>query len=137
MFSLRMSDSVEDFARSVFSGSPGAPGSMSLDIDVESPSEYFEVLLMVMTYGMKQWYGQRINISDVSADHMILLQQYFLSFGVVLHVDKKDEPHIYTIDNKAYLQKDSLQDMTFTVAAHGSLFTVRFSLAPGKAPRWV
>jgi hypothetical protein len=110
---------------------------MALDIDVESPSELFEVLLLIMTYGMKQWYGQRINISDVSAEHMILLQKYFLSFGVVLHVDKKDEPSIYAIDNKKYLEKDNLEHMTFTVAAHGSLFTVWFSFAHGFAPRWV
>lgn len=132
-----MSDSVEDFARQVFNGDPGAAGSMALDIDVETPSELFEVLLLIMTYGMKQWYGQRINISDVSAEHMIKLQKYFLSFGVVLHVDKKDEPSIYAIDNKKYLEKDNLEDMTFTVAAHKFLFTVWFSFAPGSAPRWV
>ena len=130
-------DSVEDFARQVFKDSPGNPGTMALDIDVETPSELFEVLLLIMTHGMKQWYGQRINISDVSAEHMILLHKYFLSFGVVLHVDKKDEPSIYAIDNKKYLERDNIEDMTFTVAAHKSLFTVWFSFAPGSSPKWV
>jgi hypothetical protein len=132
-----MDSSVEDFAKQVFDGSPGNPGSMSLDIDVETPSEFFEVLLIIMTYGMKKWYGERINISDVSADHMILLQKYFLSFGVVLHVDKKDEPAVYVLNNKAYLEQDSLDKMTFTVATGGSLFTVRFTFAPGAAPKWI
>ena len=130
-------DSVEDFARQVFRNEPGAAGSMALDIDVETPSELFEVLLLIMTHGMKHWYGDRINISDVSAEHMILLQKYFLSFGVVLHVDKKDEPSIYAIDNKKYLERDNIEDMTFTVAAHKSLFTVWFSFAPGSSPKWV
>jgi len=130
-------DSIEDFARHIFNGSPGAPGTVALDVDVETPSEFFEVLLVIMTYGMKQWYGERINISDVSAEHMIQLQKYFLSFGVVLHIDKKDEPDIYVLDNKAYREKDSLDAMTFTVAAHKSLFTVWFTFAPGAAPKWV
>jgi hypothetical protein len=130
-------DSIEDFARQIFNSSPGAPGTVALDVDVETPSEFFEVLLVIMTYGMKQWYGERINISDVSAEHMILLQKYFLSFGVVLHIDKKDEPDIYVLDNKAYREKDSLDAMTFTVAAHKSLFTVWFTFAPGAAPKWV
>ena len=130
-------DSIEDFARQIFNDSPGLPGTVALDVDVETHSEFFEVLLIIMTYGMKQWYGQRINISDVSADHMILLQKYFLSFGVILHVDKKEEPAVYVINNKAYLEKNNLENMTFTVAAHGSLFTVWFSFAPGSAPKWV
>jgi hypothetical protein len=129
--------SVEDFARQLFNESPEQPGKLSLDVDVETPSEFFEVLLIIMTYGMKQWYGERINISEISTDHIVKLQQYFISFGVLLHVDKKDEPTVYYIDNKAYLEKDRLEDMIFTVAAHGSLYTVWFSFAPGVAPRWV
>jgi hypothetical protein len=130
-------DSVEDFARMLFRESPDKPGTVSLDVDVETPSEFFEVLLIIMTYGMKQWYGERINIADVSAEHLILLQKYFASFGVILHVDRVDEPSIYAIDNKEYLRKDTLDDMKFTVAAHNSLFTVRFSFAPGVAPKWI
>jgi hypothetical protein len=130
-------DSINEFARHVFNGSPGSPGSVALDIDVESPSEFFEVLLLIMTYGMKQWYGQRVDVADVSAEHIVKLQQYFASFGVVLHIDKKDEPDVYMIDNKAYLEKDKLDDMTFTIAANKSLFTIWFSLAPGSAPKWV
>lgn len=130
-------DSINDFARHVFNGSPGAAGSVALDIDVESPSEFFEVLLLIMTYGMKQWYGERVNVADISAEHMVKLQHYFLSFGVILHIDKKDEPDIYMIDNKAYMEKHKLDDMTFTIAAHKSLFTIWFTLAPGSAPKWV
>jgi hypothetical protein len=130
-------DSVESFARQLFKNDPKAPGSLSLDIDVDTQSELYEVLLIILTFGMKQWYGDRINISDVSAEHMLLLQQYFVSFGVVLHIDKTDEPTVYAIDNKEYLKKANLEQMKFMVAAHGSLFTVWFSFAHGAAPKWV
>lgn len=130
-------DSVEDFARHLFSESPGLPGSVSLDVDVETPSDFFEVLLIIMTYGMKQWYGNKINIADVSAEHIVILQKYFLSFGVILHVDKENEPSLYAIDNKEYCQKDNLNDMVFTVVAHKALYTVHFSFAPGFAPKWI
>jgi len=130
-------DSVENSSRHLFSESPGLAGSVSLDVDVESPSEFFEVLLLIMTYGMQKWYGKRINIADVSTEHILLLQKYFLSFGVILHVDKNIEPSIYAIDNKEYCQKDNLNDMVFTVVAHKSLYSVYFSFAPGFAPKWV
>ena len=76
-------DSVESFARQLFRNDVKSPGFVALDVDVDTQSEFFEVLLLILTYGMKQWYGERINISDVSAEHMILLQKYFLSFGAV------------------------------------------------------
>ena len=130
-------DSVESFARQLFRNDVKSPGSVALDVDVDTQSEFFEVLLLILTYGMKQWYGERINISDVSAEHMILLQKYFLSFGVVLHIDKQDEPAVYSIDNKSYLKKDTLDKMNFTVVAHGLLFTVWFSFMQGVSPKWV
>jgi len=128
--------SVEDFARELFSEPPKARGSVALDIDVSEPSEFFEVCLIIMTEGMKKWYGQRINIADVSAAHMALLQEYFLSFGILLLLETVDEPDIYMIDNKAYVGKKNLGDMTFSVAAHKKLYTVRFIFAPGAEPRW-
>jgi hypothetical protein len=95
--------SVEDFAEQLFSSAAGGAGSVSLDIDVETPSELFEVLLLIMTCGMKRWYGQRINIADVNIEHIKKLQEYFLSFGILLHVDVRAEPDIYALDNKEYI----------------------------------
>jgi hypothetical protein len=128
--------SVEDFARELFNEPPKARGSVDLSIDISEPSEFFEVCLIIMTEGMKKWYGPRINIADVSASDMVRLQEYFLSFGLLLVLDTVDEPDIYMIDNKAYVTKTRLQDMTFSVAANKKLYTVRFLFAPGVEPRW-
>ena len=127
---------VEEFAESLFSEGPKPHGSVNLDIDVEEPSEFFEVLLLIMTCGMKKWYGQRINISEIGMSDMEKLQEYFLSFGIKIHLDRKEEPGVYMIDNKAYLEKRVLEEMTFTVAANKSLFVVHFSFAPGVEARW-
>lgn len=129
-------DSVSVFCDQLFGDEPGLPGSIPLDIDVETPSELFELLLLIMTNGMKRYYGQRINIADVSTEHIKKLQQYLGSIGFNLSVDKRAEPGTYMIDNKAYLNKAKLEDMTFTVAAHKSLFIVSFGFIPGMVPKW-
>ena len=85
---------------------------------------------------MKRYYGQRINIADVSVEHIKKLQQYMGSIGFNLNVDKIAEPGTYMIDNKAYITKEKLEDMTFTVAAHRHLFIVHFSFIPGMVPKW-
>ena len=128
--------SVKDFADSLFREEPKSRGTINLDIDVSEQSEFFEVLLLIMTYGMKKWYGDRINIGQIDLDRVALLQQYFLSFGVQLHLDRVDEPAVYMIDNSAYLQKRALADMTFSVAANKHIYTVRFAFAPGVDVKW-
>jgi hypothetical protein len=128
--------SVEDFADQLFASPPGRQGTVNLDIDVNEPSELFEVLLLIMTQGLKKWYGARINIGDVAADHIVKLQEYFLSFGIHLVVDRVAEPGVYMIDNKAYLEKKKLEEMTFTVAANKHLYTVHFEFVPGVDVRW-
>lgn len=127
---------VEDFAASLFNEEPKPRGSLNLEIDVDEPSELFEVLLLVMTCGMKKWYGDRINIADIDLEHVAKLQAYFLSFGIQLHLDRVDEPAAYMIDNKAYVEKKLLEEMTFSVAANKSLYTVRFSFAQGSTVRF-
>ena len=69
--------SVEAFCEQLFSKEPELPGTVDLSIDVSEPSEYFEVLLLIMTNGLKKWYGDRINIVDVSLKHIEKLQEYF------------------------------------------------------------
>jgi len=122
---------VEEFATSLFSEDPKPKGTLNLDIDVNEPSEFFEVLLLIMTCGMKKWYGDRINIADIDLEHIALLQKYFHSFGVQIHLDRVDEPTVYMIDNQSYINETDLSKMTFSVAANGGLFTVWFSFAPG------
>jgi hypothetical protein len=128
--------SVEDFADQLFSKEPGSPGSVNLDIDVEKPSEFFEVLLLIVTHGMKKWYGPRIDITRISKVHLELLQEYFLSFGIAFKIDTQPEPNLYMIDNKAYLEKSKLDDMTFTVASSGSLWILHFAFAHGATARF-
>ena len=128
--------SVEDFAKQLFRDAPASPNSIRLDIDVDTPSELFEVLLLIVTYGMKHWHGPRVDITQITAQQIERLQEYFLSFGMQFHLDKTPEPDLYMIDNKSYMNKSTLDQMTFTVAATGFLWIIRFSFALGVTPRW-
>lgn len=128
--------SVDDFCNELFSKDPERAGSVDLSVDVNEPSEYFEFLLLVMTNGLKRWLGDRINIADVMKTHIEKLQQYFISFGMNIHLDTEEKPHIYSIDNKMYLNKTRLDDMKFTIESATHLYTVWFSFANGAKPRW-
>jgi len=128
--------SVDEFCDALFSKDPEGPGKVDLTIDVNEASEFFEVLLLVMTNGLKKWYGQRINIGDVDIKHIVKLKEYFISFGVNIDIAEEDKPDIYSIDNSAYLNKKYLDEMMFTVEGPAKLFTVKFSFAAGAAPRW-
>jgi len=122
-------DTVDEFAASLFSKDPGAPGSVDLAVETEDTSGLFEVLLLIVTYGMKRWYGPRIDITQISTDHLKRLQEYFLSFDIHFTIDKIPEPDTYMIDNKAYVGKTRLEDMTFTVAANRYLWILHFAYA--------
>jgi len=122
-------DSIDDFCEALFSKEPERPGGVDLTIYVDEPSELFEALLLIMTNGLKRWYGPRINISNVDTEHILKLRQYFLSFGIIIDIEDEDKPDIYSIDNRAYLNKKSLDDMTFTVEGSQKLFTVKFKFA--------
>lgn len=121
--------SVEDFCKELFSKDPERPGTVDLAIDVSEPSEYFEVLLLVMTNGLKKWCGDKINISQVMVSHIEKLKEYFISFGMNIHIDTEEKPHIYSIDNQSYLGKTILEDMKFTIEGPTSLYTIWFSFA--------
>jgi hypothetical protein len=64
----------------------------------------------------------------VSEADMERLEAYFSSFGVRLLVDSEPEPRVVRIDNKAYENKQNLQDMTFQMTSGRKLYTVRFAL---------
>jgi hypothetical protein len=121
--------SVDDFSKQLFSAEPGLPKSIQLEFDVEEPCDLFEVLLLVMTYGVKKWYGERVDISSVTKEDINKLKEYFLSFGYHIHIDSFAEPGVYMIDNKAYLEKTALDEMKFSLAANKLIFTVWFSFA--------
>jgi len=121
--------SVDEFCDSLFSKEPESPGSVSLTIDVSDPSEQFEVFLLIMTNGLKKWYGDKINIISVSLAHIQKLKEYFISFSINIHVDQEPKPDIYSVDNSAYLHKSKLEDMRFTVVGPTSLYTIWFSFA--------
>jgi hypothetical protein len=123
--------SVDDFCNELFSKDPERPGSVDLSVDVNEPSEYFEFLLLVMTNGLKRWLGDRINIADVMKTHIEKLKEYFVSFGMNIYLDIEEKPHIYSIDNKSYLNKTKLEDMKFTIESATHLYTVWFSFVTG------
>jgi len=120
-------NSVEEFAKELFSVEAGTPKSIRLEFDVSEPSELFELLLLVMTHGIKKWYGDRVNIASVSVNDLNRLKEYFLSFGFHIHIDSIAEPGVYMIDNKAYLEKTVLDDMKFSVVSNKMIYSVWFS----------
>jgi hypothetical protein len=85
---------------------------------------------MTMTEILKKWYAPPITISRVSPTDNERLQAYFASFGFKLNLAVREAPRVLHINNRDYLQKSRLEDMKFSVADSGSLYTVWFSNFP-------
>ncbi len=126
-----MSNSVHEFVQSLTRDPPGAPHSVQLEVDTDGDLHaLYEVLLMTMTEILKQWYAPPISISRVSPTDNERLQAYFASFGFKLNLAVREVPRVLHINNRDYLQKSRLEDMKFSVADAGTLYTVWFSNFP-------
>jgi hypothetical protein len=126
-----MSNAVKDFVDGLLADDPGVPHSVQLEIDTDGDIHaLYEVLLMSMTEMLKKWYPPPISISRVSPKDLERLQAYFASFGFMLNFDARDTPRVLHINNRDYLQKSRLEEMKFSVADNGMLYTVFFSNFP-------
>ncbi len=123
-----MSD-VQSFIRTLLSTEPKPPHSIQLEIDTDGdPAGLFEVLLTVMIGVLGNWYTSPINLATISAEHTQKLFDYFASFGVQIEIDVRDPPSMLRIDNKSYINKQNLEEMTFQMVCDSKLFTVRYLL---------
>ena len=126
-----MSNAVKDFVDGLLADAPGVPHSVQLEIDTDGDIHaLYEVLLMSMTEMLKKWYPPPISISRVNPTDLERLQAYFASFGFKLNFHARETPRVLHINNRDYLQKSRLEDMKFSVADDGMLYTVFFSNFP-------
>jgi len=126
-----MSTEVQDFVKKLLKTSPATKNSIQLEIDTDGDvCGLFEVLLMIMTDILKQWYPPPITIGKISDEDLLRLQDYFASFGIKLQLEIQPEIRATAISNRSYLQKTKLEDMTFQMSNDGKRYTVRFSNIP-------
>ncbi len=126
-----MSSEVSNFVSALTAAPPGAPHSVQLEVDTDGDLHaLYEVLLMTMTEILKKWYAPPITISRVSPANLERLQGYFASFGFKLNLDVVETPRVLHINNRDYLRKSRLEEMKFSVADAGMLYTVFFSNFP-------
>ena len=126
-----MSDTIKNFVDGLTADAPGRPHSVQLEVDTDGDLHaLYEVLLMTMTEILKKWYTPPITISRVSPTDLERLQAYFASFGFKLNLDVRETPRVLHINNRDYLRKSRLEEMKFSVADEGKLYTVCFSNFP-------
>ena len=123
-----MSDSVDAFVETLLKGRPGEPYSVQLELDTENDIHgVFEVLLLIMTNILKQWYAPPITIGMVSDEDFARLTAYFASFGMKISLAVKEVPRVLRINNRDYLEQSRLEDMKFQMVHVDKLYTVNFS----------
>ncbi len=126
-----MSDNISQFVTALTAEAPGRPYSVQLEVDTDGDLHaLYEVLLMTMTEILKKWYAPPITISRVSPANLERLQAYFASFGFKLNLEIAETPRVLHINNRDYLRKSRLEDMKFSVADEGQLYTVHFTNFP-------
>jgi hypothetical protein len=122
-----MADSIQSFVTTLLSKPPGPPHSLQLEVDTDGDvAALFEVLITIMTSILKTWYAPPIHIASISHEDVGRLVAYFASFSIQFDLDVREEPRVYRIDNRAYLDKQRLEDMHFQMSGAGQLYTVRF-----------
>lgn len=114
----------------------GEPKSISnfLTFDCESPSKIFEMLLVLYINGLKRAYTRSGGISGntglqldkIFPDEIIELVSRFAMIGIRPVIETVPAPRIFSIDNKAYLSKNHLQNMRFTIEQKDILYKIHF-----------
>lgn len=128
---MKMNDSITSFVTALIADTPGTPHSVQLDLDVDGDIHaLYEFLLTTMTEILKRWYAPPITISRVNSSDLERLKAYFASFGFKLNLEISETPRILHIDNRSYLRKSRIDQMRFSVADAGQLYTVFFSNLP-------
>ena len=123
-----MSDSVDAFVETLLKSRPGEPYSVQLELDTENDIHgVFEVLLLIMTNILKQWYAPPITIGMVSDEDFARLTAYFASFGMKIALAIKEVPRVLRINNRDYLEQSRLEEMKFQMVHLDKLYTVNFS----------
>ena len=123
-----MSNAVDNFVEHLLERTPQPPNSITLDIDTDGDiPALFEVLLLVMTGILKKWYRPPITIGNIGPEDAVRLIDYFASFGIAFKLTVEDDPRVYRINNREYIQQSRLEAMKFQVSHSGKLYTVTFS----------
>jgi hypothetical protein len=119
--------SPQEFARTLFLTDPKPAHSVHLEFDTDGDAPaLFEVLLLIFTEGLKTMYPPPIQISSISEESIVKIMSYFASFGMKMTLEKTEVPAVLQIQNKKYLTQRDITNMTFQVAEHSYLYTVRF-----------
>jgi hypothetical protein len=120
-----MSDPSE-FFEILLADEPKSPGSLTLELDTEDAQGMFEFFLLFLTHTLAKWFGKPVDLGKLSSSTIEKLRGYFASFGIIFTIDCVDEPMVYMIDNKKYLEETQLENMKFQLANNGFLWTVSF-----------
>ena len=123
-----MSNEIDEFVEKLLKTKPAKEKSIQLEIDTENDvCGLFEVLLMIMTGILKQWYPPPITISQISDEDLLRLIDYFASFGIQFTLTVLPEIDVGVHSNRDYLTKTKLEDMSFQMTHNQKRYSVCFS----------
>jgi hypothetical protein len=102
-----MTNNIGEFAKHIFDSQPKEPCTVhvAFEDDGKTIKDLFELLFIILKYGIQLVYGvETIDMDDIRDEHIILLNQYFNSFGYKIFYKKIEEPSLPNILTNQYLE---------------------------------
>jgi hypothetical protein len=99
---------LEDIINNIFNDIPKEQNSIHLSFDVKDEYELFNMLVNVLTSGMKILYGDednKVDINTITEDNFNNIQKYFRSFGFIVKYKYEIPLEKINIDNTSSLPK--------------------------------
>lgn len=82
----------EKLAETIFSQTPRKKNSCQLLLDQADHEYIFELLLKTVASGINVLYGDKAEISQITSDIKVLLNEYIESIGFTLTIETTDKP---------------------------------------------
>ena len=126
---------LEALTKKIFSTEPQKKFSIQIKFDTSNIKELFESLLMIVTQGMKQLFGDsqgKVNLIQISTEEFKYFNQYLHSFGMEMLVEIETYQFSKSYEQMKYhnypvTPKTELSELKFPILQdNGSVFIISF-----------
>lgn len=120
---------IKELIDIIFNNPPKCEKSYFIQFELDNTKELFNTLLEILTKGMIILYGNaenKVELTNLEDNDIILLYKYFASFGVKLYIDVNDYSSKYTgINNNG---EDKLSDYFLSLKSKNDEYIISFDL---------
>ena len=119
---------IKELIEIIFNNPPKCEKSYFIQFELDNTKELFNTLLEILTKGMIILYGNaenKVELTNLEDNDIILLYKYFASFGIKLSIDINNYSSKYTGVNNG---DDKLSDYFLSLKSNNNEYIISFDL---------